>query len=86
IKEGDLALKELKFEPQSALISGSDGLEAIRHISANAKEYLSYDGILILEHGNKQKKEVAEILTKKNWKNINNIKDLRRFPRVTMAK
>ncbi|MEC8956049.1 MAG: peptide chain release factor N(5)-glutamine methyltransferase [Pseudomonadota bacterium] len=86
IKEGDPALKELKFEPQSALISGSDGLEAIRHISANAKEYLLHNGVLMLEHGNTQEKKVAEILAARKWKNITCVKDLRRFPRVTVAK
>ncbi len=86
IKEKDPSLKELAFEPQSALISGSDGLEAIRHISTNAKEYLSHNGVLILEHGNTQEKEVAEILTAAKWKDIICAQDLRRFPRVTVAK
>lgn len=43
--------KDLRFEPLSALVSGPDGLDAIREISLSAHHYLRGNGYLIVEHG-----------------------------------
>lgn len=44
--------EEYRHEPKLALVSGSDGLEAITRILAQAHAYLTPDGILIAEVGN----------------------------------
>ena len=42
---------EFRHEPQHALFSGEDGLDIVKRIIADANEYLTSTGILILEVG-----------------------------------
>jgi ribosomal protein L3 glutamine methyltransferase len=44
--------REYRHEPQLALVSGRDGLEAIARILAEAPEHLTSNGILVGEVGN----------------------------------
>ena len=47
-----LYAKGLAFEPQNALISGADGLDAIRTIIAHGEGlFKAQAGYLIIEHG-----------------------------------
>jgi release factor glutamine methyltransferase len=64
IAAGDphLARGDVRFEPISALVSGSDGLHDIRHIAAHAPDYLESGGWLLLEHGYDQAAQVRELL------------------------
>jgi len=53
---------DLRFEPRAALVSGPDGLDAIRHIAANAATHLVPGGWLWLEHGSDQGGRVGAML------------------------
>ncbi|BFM07599.1 50S ribosomal protein L3 N(5)-glutamine methyltransferase [Halioxenophilus aromaticivorans] len=44
--------KEYQYEPKQALGSGDDGLNFTRKLLAQAKDYLSDDGVLVCEVGN----------------------------------
>lgn len=44
--------KEYHAEPEISLAGGGDGMDIIRRIIANAKEYLSEHGALVIEIGN----------------------------------
>src|SRR5690606_21688513 len=44
----------LAFEPRGALTSGLDGLDAIRDIIRNSRDYLRPGGYLLIEHGFQQ--------------------------------
>lgn len=57
LREGDL-----RFEPQDALRSGGDGLDALRMIIARARTHLVPDGWLLVEHGWDQGAEVGALL------------------------
>tara|TARA_R110002110_G_scaffold121431_1_gene297153 strand:+ start:11459 stop:12295 length:837 start_codon:yes stop_codon:yes gene_type:complete len=74
-----------RFEPQSALISGQDGLDDIRIIIAQAKTYLKPSGFLFLEHGFEQAEAVAELFLQDGYENIQNIKDYAGCTRVSFA-
>lgn len=50
----DVLEEEYKREPQMGLESGDDGLDATRVILAQAKKYLTPDGVLIVEVGNSE--------------------------------
>jgi len=81
----DPDLEHLMHEPQIALLSGEDGLDAIRRISVEAKSVLRIGGTLLIEHGDKQAGAIARILSADGWSEINHVIDLAGKPRVTIA-
>ena len=64
-----------KFEPLVALNGGNDGLDVIKKVIYKAKEILKIKGLLALEIGNKQNKEVSKILKKNNFRIKYTVKD-----------
>jgi len=54
------------FEPKIALDGGNDGLDLIRKVIYKAKYILKIKGLLSLEIGNEQLKEVSKILKRNN--------------------
>ncbi|MGH8370090.1 MAG: peptide chain release factor N(5)-glutamine methyltransferase, partial [Gammaproteobacteria bacterium] len=52
VRESDPHLNEgdVRFEPRRALVSGPDGLDAIRHFISEGPAHLSPDGWMLLEH------------------------------------
>ncbi len=88
IEVGDTHLNQgdLRFEPIAALASGADGLDDIRTIITQAKNHLKSKGWLILEHGYKQAKSVADLLKQAGFSEVETIKDLGSNDRVTLGK
>ena len=86
VRDGDHALKTLRFEPHAALVGGRDGLDAIRVLARDCEAILSADGILFLEHGAEQQRDVEKILLEQHWSSIECHNDLAGQPRVTMAR
>ncbi len=88
IKQTDIHLKQgdLRFEPLSALASGEDGLDDIRHIICNAPNFLKPNGWLMLEHGYDQAQQVAHLFAQAGFKEISHVKDLAGILRVTIAR
>jgi len=74
---------DVRFEPLSALASGDDGLEAIRHICATAAGFLKPGGQLFIEHGYDQKSEILDIFRKNHFHSIQQHHDLAQNPRLT---
>ena len=64
-----------KFEPIIALDGGNDGLDVIKKVIYKSKNILKVNGILALEIGNKQHKQVSKILVKNKFKILYLIKD-----------
>jgi release factor glutamine methyltransferase len=62
IAEGDPHLASLGHEPMHALVSGADGLEALRRLVAGAGPHLAPGGWLLLEHGHDQAAPVQALL------------------------
>jgi release factor glutamine methyltransferase len=88
IAEGDphLDAAVLAHEPTAALISGRDGLAAIRHIALNAADFLAPDGWLVLEHGWQQAGAVRQLLESAGWSGVASHADLAGHARVTEAR
>jgi release factor glutamine methyltransferase len=88
VAEGDAHLThgDLRFEPQTALIAGHDGLAAIRRIATDAGAHLSFDGWLLLEHGADQGAAVARVLAAQGFATITGYTDLAGLDRVTVAR
>jgi len=88
IATGDVHLEQgdLRFEPSTALASGSDGLDDIRRIIKASPAYLQPDGWLMLEHGYDQSTNVSKLLKIFNFNKIDTAKDLANIDRVTFGK
>jgi release factor glutamine methyltransferase len=82
----DAALNDLGHEPRQALVSGADGLDDIRVLSADCGQLLSDGAELLLEHGAGQQQAVAQILAENGWIGIRHYNDLAGLPRVTSAR
>jgi len=83
IAANDPHLRDLRHEPLSALASGADGLDDLRHIIAHSGPYLREGGWLLLEHGYDQAKPVAELLKAAGFKAIGHQTDLGGVTRCT---
>lgn len=75
----------LAYEPITALVSGEDGLDAIREISQEAKAYLKPGGYLLIEHGFLQGPSVCKIFAQDGYERIRTIQDLAEHERVTVG-
>jgi len=76
---------DLKFEPNIALESSSNGLKAISHIIAQARNFLYPAGKLLLEHGYNQNNTIREIFIKYDYNSITSYKDLNGISRAMIA-
>ncbi|MFL6563527.1 MAG: peptide chain release factor N(5)-glutamine methyltransferase [Burkholderiales bacterium] len=86
VAEGDPHLRDLLFEPRGALVSGADGLDAIREITRQAPRYLAPGGWLLLEHGMGQAGHVCALLSQAGLEEVDSCPDLARIPRVAGGK
>ena len=73
---GDPHLPALRHEPPMALISGPDGLDAIRKIIGDTPSHLNPQGWLLIEHGYDQANAVSQLLESAGFKCIEHRYDL----------
>jgi release factor glutamine methyltransferase len=76
IASADPHLTALVHEPLAALTAGSDGLDDIRQIIAQAPSHLQAGGWLLLEHGYDQAGRVRELLERQGFGQIQSRQDL----------
>lgn len=74
---------DVRFEPETALISGEAGLKDIRLLAEQAREHLKPRGHLLIEHGYNQAQDVQSILKQLNYRQVVTHQDLSGNPRVT---
>ena len=80
LDEGDV-----RFEPKTALTSGHDGLDDIKHIIDNAPEYLNKGALLAFEHGFDQGTAVNALLANAGFVDVKTVKDYGDNDRVTLG-
>lgn len=85
IKANDEHLAKLAHEPIHALVSGTDGLDAIKAIITQSHRYLCTGGYLLLEHGYHQKQDVQQLLQQHGYDDIHTHQDYGKQDRVTVA-
>lgn len=83
--EMDITSPETKFEPQTALLGGEDGLDFYRVIIENYKNSLKIGGMLAFEVGINEADKVATLLKENGFEEIQIIKDLNSIERVITA-
>jgi len=88
IAAGDVHLDEgdVRFEPESALGAGADGLDDIREIVAAAAHHLNAGGWLMLEHGYDQAPAVRDLLQGAGFVEVESRKDLGTHERITLGR
>ena len=88
IADGDahLARGDLRFEPRGALASGTDGLDAIRRIAADAPAHLGDGGWLLVEHGWEQGAAVRALFESAGFVDVATERDLEQRDRVTLGR
>jgi release factor glutamine methyltransferase len=74
---------DLRFEPETALHCGPDGLAAIRRIIAAASRFLVPGGRLYFEHGYDQAEAIAALLSEAGYAAIEQHRDLAGIVRVS---
>jgi len=77
---------DVRFEPKTALISGTRGMDDIEHLCSQAKDHLTKNGWLIMEHGYNQKQQVADCLAKNGFAEITQQQDLSGHFRMSAGK
>ena len=83
IAEADPHLPALQAEPRQALVSGADGLDAIRQIVSQTPFCLTAGGWLLLEHGFNQAVAVRTLLTQAGFVQVQSRNDLAGIQRCT---
>jgi release factor glutamine methyltransferase len=88
VAEGDphLDAGDLRYEPIAALVSGADGLDAIRRIVAEVPAHLEAGGWLLLEHGWDQAASVRALLEAGEYADIASECDHAGHERVTLGR
>jgi release factor glutamine methyltransferase len=86
IAAGDPHLSALRHEPQSALVAGPDGLDAIRAILTGAKAHLQPGAWLLLEHGMGQDGAVRALLVAAGLESVTTWPDLAGIARISGGK
>ena len=78
-----LSQGDVRFEPISALVSGADGLDGIRHLVEQAPMHLRREGWLLMEHGWQQAGAVRELLTQRGFTEVRSWLDLAGHQRIS---
>lgn len=86
VAESDPHLPGLRHEPQGALVSGADGLDAIREIAREAPAHLEEGGWLLVEHGAGQDEAVRGLFAASGLEEVRTWPDLAGIPRATGGK
>lgn len=81
-----LALGDLRFEPRLALVSGRDGLDALRRIVDGAPAHLVDGGWLLVEHGMEQGAAVRALFAAAGFAVVETACDLELRERVTFGR
>jgi release factor glutamine methyltransferase len=87
VELGDPHLRQgdLRFEPQQALVSGADGLAALREIVEGAPRHLNPGAWLLLEHGFGQAAAVRALLAAAGLRDVETAPDAAGHDRVTLG-
>jgi len=77
---------DVRFEPASALVSGSDGLDDLRLIVGDSPDWLVEGGWLLVEHGYDQAIAVAGLFRGRGFADIETRQDYGNRDRMTLGR
>ena len=79
-------LKDGRREPVLALDGGNEGLDVIERIIQKAPSYLKQNGVILLETGEYNAVQTAQLLKESGFSSIEHVKDLSGADRVVKAR
>jgi len=82
IKDYPTLQPEIFFEPKKALVAKDQGLFFLKKIISSIPTFLSNHGVLYLEIGSEQKKDLTRFINQRGWKNFWFIQDLQGLDRI----
>jgi len=85
LASSDSHLDSLSYEPESALVSGPNGLEDLTSIIEQARRVALPGALVVLEHGYTQACDIHRIFNNNGYNTIHTLKDLAGLDRVTYA-
>ncbi|MDA8898337.1 peptide chain release factor N(5)-glutamine methyltransferase [Porticoccaceae bacterium] len=85
VNDPHLQQGDVRYEPNSALVSGVDGLDDLKKIIAQSPLYLKSDGWLLLEHGFDQGPAVVRLMIEAGFQEVVTHKDYNQIDRVTLG-
>ena len=74
------------YDPRSALDGGPDGLDSYRRLATGAGDFLKSGGKIMLEFGDGQENQVADLFTSEKWIVERVVKDYNQRPRILIAR
>ena len=77
---------DLRFEPVTALSSGPDGLEDIKIIIEQARDYLTERSCLLLEHGFDQADAIIDLFENSGYSGVQCFRDYGERERATIGR
>ena len=80
-----LSQGDVRFEPTSALVSGTDGLDDITFIVHQSPAFLNSRGWLLLEHGYNQGEAVSDLMLCAGFSDVSTQQDYNQLDRVTLG-
>jgi release factor glutamine methyltransferase len=88
IADGDPEVAEsvLEYEPHTALFAGDDGLDDVRTIARDARDWLRSGGWLVMEIGYQQGDAVKALLERFGYADVAIANDLTGRPRIAEAR
>ena len=81
-----LVAGDVRFEPASALVAGTDGLDDLRVIITQAPQHLEAGGWLRLEHGYDQAQAVRDLLLAQGFVEVHSRMDLGGHQRISLGR
>ena len=85
-EQDELSAEVIKYDPEIALFSGSDGMEAYKRIIPNLVKFLNPDGLVVLETGASQGIKVKNMMNAAGFIDAKIVKDLSGKDRLVAAK
>lgn len=82
--EYDTIQEEVRKEPKSAFVAGSDGLMFIKIIIKEGRQFLKTDGRMFIEIGYNQKKDVEDIIINTGYGSYYFVKDYNGIDRIAV--
>lgn len=87
INDADMKIlqPEVKFEPETALAGGKDGLDFYRHIAKEYKQHLKENGVMAFEVGINQSESVKAIMVENGFADVQTRADINGIDRVVFG-